>query len=411
MKIEIYIENNELDQTTANLFHESIICYKTGAYKASFIFSYVALLNETKTRVLKCGFLPDGLNKGEWDNMKEKLLNDDEWGSHMFTNLIGGRNIFDIKEQSKEQIKVFRTYRNACAHGKKEEIDDSTVNVLWNFIISHLNKFQINGSFNYLINKITDYLDFTKTPVDEPFDMIKREVISIVNQNNFDNFFCKLINIDSKIKQEPVLQSRIVNILIDLYSDDDLGGLIRGKLEQEDNKMILMNILRNSKSSPCARSLSQPALRSCWLSIDDLEAYAHFVCLILEEDMLSKTEYDDLINNIMENVSNDNLNIENPVTKKMLDLLKGMNIIDKIVEMVKESNFDMCNRNSGLFIHYLEDLVVVTDDKILISKLYDYSQSSSYEGHPNELVKATKQEIRRRPEIGVAISDNYAGLS
>lgn len=147
------------------LFKESIRTYNAEAYKASYLFSYLAFMNIIRDRVLKYSNIPSSFEKDrksederkkKWENKLEDLLDEEKWEQSLF-NLIKqqtDKNIFNLKTSVSASFEEKRILRNVAVHNKKRKIEDSTVNELWNLFEYSIEYFEINGSYQTWLDRL-----------------------------------------------------------------------------------------------------------------------------------------------------------------------------------------------------------------------------------------------------------------
>lgn len=163
-QFELWLSKNTIPLNSKNLFEESIMCYKVGAYRSSFIMSYIAFQNILKERILSAAFAPSNINN--WQTICNKLRDENAWDAEV-SNCVNKNNpsrIFMINDGIVKQYESWRTIRNDCAHGKTNSITFSHIDTFWIFIMSNLSKFVINGGGEGIMQLIKDFFDITITP-------------------------------------------------------------------------------------------------------------------------------------------------------------------------------------------------------------------------------------------------------
>lgn len=160
------INNNEAKQ----LFNEACLCYKVGAYRASFLMTYLGFQNILKERLLKFNVSPNGIPENMWERIKNDLLDDKKWDETVFdsVNRVKPSNPFLIDDDIRKQYDYFRCIRNDCAHAKSNIISYPHVESLWLFIQSNNNKFIVNGGVEGLLERISIHYNhiYTKPGTD-----------------------------------------------------------------------------------------------------------------------------------------------------------------------------------------------------------------------------------------------------
>lgn len=195
MKLEFqkWMETQGFSTDAKALFDEAIICYRVGAFRSAYLMSYVGFLIVIKERVLSSE-KPSFITEVQWENEVLKgLRNDDKWEEETM-NLLNKRSnqsrskYFLVNTHLLEDIDYFRRRRNDCAHAKNTKIDHSHVEVLWNFLQSHLSNFVINGGREGLLSKIEKHYDphYTRPKADPTY--LIEDISSVVDKNDIPNF-------------------------------------------------------------------------------------------------------------------------------------------------------------------------------------------------------------------------------
>ncbi|MDU1005454.1 hypothetical protein AB2T63_13195 [Clostridium butyricum] len=156
LEFEIWYYSKVTNREAIELFNESCICYKVGAYRAAFLMSYLGLQNVLKERLLKSDKPPQGINQSHWDRTLKDLSDDTKWDEAVFDNVNRTKpsNPFLIGDDIRKQYEYFRCIRNDCAHAKSNIIGSPHVESLWLFIQSNYNKFIVNGGRDGLLERI-----------------------------------------------------------------------------------------------------------------------------------------------------------------------------------------------------------------------------------------------------------------
>lgn len=200
MKLEIqkWINNQNFSEEVERLFEESIICYKTEAYRASLLFSYLGFMTIIKERILNSKE-PNGFVEQEWrNNYQRRLLNEDEWDKAIFQFTQQKHNnkiIFEVSEEIRHQVEYWKNRRNDCAHAKNQVIKNFHVESFWTFIYVNLPKFVVGGSYQSLINKIDKHFDTYQTPVSIGYSDLVKEIEHSVSLDRLFDFYQETENI------------------------------------------------------------------------------------------------------------------------------------------------------------------------------------------------------------------------
>lgn len=224
LKENCHIFDDNID--SLKLFEESIMCYKVGIYRSAFIMSYLALETILKFRMISLDSLPADYVQPEWDLIKSKLQDDNQWEAELFNRLILSKpdpnsgkvdkRIFRYRSHEPMIIalKNWRNIRNACAHFKHNTIDQSTVYSYWNFIMDEIDEFQIGGGMEHLEEEILKSLDISKSSEKESYN---KEVLRM-NRLMESTEICQLIGRIAK-KYDRLHEKRIEDNYFKLWKE------------------------------------------------------------------------------------------------------------------------------------------------------------------------------------------------
>ncbi|MDD3401840.1 MAG: hypothetical protein PHQ72_00590 [Hespellia sp.] len=183
------MNENSISEDAKNLFIESVLCYRIGAYRSAFIMSYIGLQNILKQRILDAVIIPDGINRSNWNTICSKLRDEDTW-DHEVSDAVkrtSPNKIFLIPASTVAIYEAFRCIRNTCAHGKAGIVSYFQVEHLWSFIQDNYTKFVINGSKQGIIQMIADHYNTSLTAVgSDPTYIINNIKIGIKNDEMND---------------------------------------------------------------------------------------------------------------------------------------------------------------------------------------------------------------------------------
>lgn len=180
------------------LYQESIKCYQVEAYRAAYLYSYLANHKYIANLALDYKAIPknfmancpeDDARVEKWQNIVEQLKNEDVWETTVTDKLIkvNGDNIFKLPPKIKDKYEHMKVLRNNSAHAKDRKISESTVLELWNDIEYIYPYFVINGTRDAWLDSLdrvsrytnnSDYLDelldeFSKFSKEIKIDIIK----------------------------------------------------------------------------------------------------------------------------------------------------------------------------------------------------------------------------------------------
>lgn len=191
------------------LYQESLKCYQVEAYKAAYIFSYLAnhkyiakiAIDYRGTPSNFMSSCPDqDIKEAQWEERIKSLQNEDEWEKTVNDILIQAKdtdNVFRLPNKIKQKCSQMRSLRNNAAHAKDRLISESTVLELWNDIEYVYPYFVINGTIDAWLDELDSVVKYSNNDSKYLDDLFYK----------FDNF-----SVDNK---KIVIKSIIKEYLID----------------------------------------------------------------------------------------------------------------------------------------------------------------------------------------------------
>jgi len=201
IRFESWYKNCAFSEDAENLFEESVLCYKVGAYKASFIMSYLGMQTVLRERLLNSHDKPDNIPENKWQKSMEELSNDNVWDNTVFdlVNRTQPDNPFLITDDIRVQYSYWRTIRNDCAHAKSNIVSHPHIEALWLFVEANLNKFVVNGGIAGLFEKIKRHYDLKYTPPNTDVLPLVNEIPHTMKKLEIPGFFA---NVDQYFEEE-----------------------------------------------------------------------------------------------------------------------------------------------------------------------------------------------------------------
>lgn len=245
LQIEHWIINNDFSESINVLFEDSVICYKSGANRASLLFSYLAFMTILKERIIG-GVKPNLFPQGEWDVLIRQLQNEDKWEATVFDATQQQEKIdqdsrsrtkdpiFNLNDNLRNQIKYWKDRRNDCAHYKDNIIDNFHIESFWAFVSSNLSKITIEGGMQSLLNKISKHFDPTFTPPDKDITPLIREVEFSVEKPQLKFFWEKLLNNGDWKYNLSERKQELIRISLEISNDFVNDSLISVVKENEN---------------------------------------------------------------------------------------------------------------------------------------------------------------------------------
>mgnify|MGYP007061781131 CR=1 FL=1 len=215
---EIWLLENDLQEN--ELFNQSLKCYRVEAYKAAFLYSYLALIDHVKELIINYKGIPknfkptqsDSKRKSKWKLKVQTLDNENTWEENTlnFIKENNPGNIFLIDDVIRNEFMQKKDIRNTCVHNKDREVTSTTVAELWNFIKYAYPLLVIDGSVDTLkdeYNKIVRFAgDEYNKKINKLYNFYKK--LTTKNKKEFFEFLLKDIEenindyIDSKYADE-----------------------------------------------------------------------------------------------------------------------------------------------------------------------------------------------------------------
>ncbi|HEP1704533.1 TPA: hypothetical protein VB684_001572, partial [Streptococcus pyogenes] len=191
------------------LYKESIKCYQVEAYKAAYIFSYLANHKFIAKLAIDYSGVPsnfmskcpdDEVRKSSWQKCVNSLKNEDEWEQTVNEKLIQAwedDNVFKLPFKIKEKYSHMRVLRNNAAHAKDCRISESTVLELWNEIEYIYPYFVINGTIDAWMEDLEKLVRYSNS--------------SIESQNQLQNKFGDFSTENKTLIVKKIIQKYLVD--------------------------------------------------------------------------------------------------------------------------------------------------------------------------------------------------------
>ncbi|MDG4850858.1 hypothetical protein, partial [Peribacillus frigoritolerans] len=215
-----WLEKQEMKDEAKDLFIESIKCYKTSAYRAALLFSFLGFQTVIKHRLLQSK-PPEKYQISEWGQIHKKLQNDDSWEKNVIEAIKDKKKpIFKLSEDIYEQYFYWKNRRNDCAHAKGNTISYPHVESFWLFIESNLSKFVVNGGSELIIQQITDYLNPSITPAGTDIKPIISQIPFAVELIDYKELLEKLLKLtnENKLPYTRTIPTPLASIWAEMFT-------------------------------------------------------------------------------------------------------------------------------------------------------------------------------------------------
>lgn len=175
-------------------FSESVLAFKTGAYRAALMFSYVGMGLCLRRRLLSAAN-PSGVPADQWTGIQRDLQDENKWDGIVFdcTQMRTPKDIFDVDDHLREEMKYWKNRRNDCAHFKRNEIGAPHVEAFWLDLQSSLGRWVPNGSRNDVLDRLVRHFDPNLTPPGADVMPIARMIPQAVAQPELESFFDEVV--------------------------------------------------------------------------------------------------------------------------------------------------------------------------------------------------------------------------
>lgn len=350
LDFEKYIETVVKSRDARELYNESIVCYKAGAYRASYLMSYLGFMESVRYKIMNSN-RPETYAQGEWQsNIINKINNEEEWEKRLSEILVLSKNnkpIFDITEGIKTQLYYWKDRRNDCAHFKENEISYSHIEAFWLFIRSNFEKLSVNGNVEDLLNKFKVHFDNSKTIPGTPYDNLIDECVRILDKKNTKIFIEKIFE---EFEKNSISDIDEIIYKILTKNDDTINNEIVNwtKLNKEKFKFKIINEYPELFNY---FDLSESDIRYFWY--EKLDTYyendLNLICYLIKKGAIREGEKEELLLKLLRNSCNKTI-IDNFECLREYGFFEyfGENAFGRI------GNFDWANSNRDIILFYID---------------------------------------------------------
>lgn len=188
LNIEIWAnDTNFLSENGYNLLNESIVCYKNGAYRSSFLTSYLSFMVTLKDRILDYKGCPENINIETW-NKTINDLNDDNLWEGCLIQLLG---------QEHPPAQEFSCKGKASVNGLLSEIKKTNQTDLINNFNNRIKEFEDNNLDD--VNEFTiSFHSIKKNGKESSISKSRRKTnifkLSVTDFSTYFNYFRSIRN-------------------------------------------------------------------------------------------------------------------------------------------------------------------------------------------------------------------------
>lgn len=199
----IWLNKHEdsFDEDCVGLFRDSYSCFKHELARPAFMLAYQGMMWHLRSVLLNSVKAPQGYVEGEWDAMKKKLRDDDQWDKKMFEYIqrVGENSgnkskgpVFPLKTDLREAFTHWKMLRNASAHYKEYDVHGAHVLAIYSFIEQYLETITVEGSALSLAQKIDDFLNPAITSPNADISPLIAKMDTMVRREELDEFLNKV---------------------------------------------------------------------------------------------------------------------------------------------------------------------------------------------------------------------------
>ncbi|QBP43169.1 hypothetical protein [Paenisporosarcina antarctica] len=402
IQFEDWSTQQDFSSRTSDLFKESILCYRSRAYKGALLFSFLSFQNIIMERILNAKIPPTALTyEKKWIEINSKLRDEDKSDGQVIESIIMQKpfDIFNLSEDTRNQYIYWKNRRNDCAHGKENKIDYSHIESFWLFIESNLEKFNVNGGVSHLIEKVKNHFDITRTPSDKnpsylikiiPEVMIPLELKDFL-ETTYENVISKKTfhyddaNVLTFYKELLNLKQEFLPYVLNYF---------------KENKSLLINLLAIETSLIYQFKTDPVFIRMVWKT-ELKNSFSHYriVVSLLRYKLIPKDQFEEFVIAITENNSDTffvDISAENQVEFNVLKesiFLKTVGDIAFHSDFPKINSFDWARENKNLLCHYLR---IYNFNEDVVRALYSTFSKPNY---PWQFGKTLVELFEQEPEL------------
>ncbi len=190
LEFEKWLTSQNISEAVEATFQEAVSCYKSGAYQAALLLSYVGFLSILRDRILSASTPPSGITDAVWNRIIDGVKDDDKWEGTVFdaAQRKNTKSVFDVSDDVRQQVLYWKNRRNDCAHSKRNKISNAHVEAFWQFIQSNLPKFVVRESRDSLLNRVRIHFDRSVTPAGKDCGYLVEQIPDAVEPDDIPSF-------------------------------------------------------------------------------------------------------------------------------------------------------------------------------------------------------------------------------
>jgi len=359
-----WIYTQSFSRHSLDLFEESILCYRSEAYKGALLFTFLGFQNIIRERVLNASLPSNAIGfESKWGEIQDRLRNEDQSDAEVIKCITMQKpfDIFSISDDLRNQYIYWKNRRNDCAHGKNNKIECSHVENFWLFIESNIINFNVNGSILYLLDEINKHFDISRTPVDTQPDYLIKKIPNSIKSHELLDFLTK---INQEIINKKTMPYEHLNVLIfyeNLFTlENEFLDVVRDFFKQ-DRKLLLKLLLR--EPSRIYHFKNDPEMiRQLWKKeFRNNVSFYEIVVKMLQFDLIPKEQISEFVSDTSSNIGDSYFSNFPQEREQELKIMKEKGFIKELGEIAFDSSFPKINsfnwarENKYLICHYLQE--------------------------------------------------------
>jgi hypothetical protein len=340
LKFEAWVEEQNFSEVTKDLFSEGATCYKSGAYRASLLLSFLGLQSMIKERVLE-PVLPKNYQPGEWKKKKRDVgltgsNSSDDWdkGIQELVKIKDPKKtIFGLNDDIHHQYFYWKDRRNDCAHARGNTMHSSHVESFWLFIQSNSHRFVVNGGHQYILDQLKEHYDKTITPPGQDPSYIVKNIANSIEKSEYESLFDEiksLINTPPKYDLYPA-----ISIWKSILKEQDTSQSAIEYLIKEENYELVRQIIKRDKELVSLFFNKPKFIRKLWTQFDDgFYDYDIFI-VMLRNNLIPKEQHIEAFRRMFDKVDSEKFSL-NPYLEKEQKLDEGTHMMLDTLGFFKE---------------------------------------------------------------------------
>ncbi|PQG98321.1 hypothetical protein CUS52_06755 [Enterococcus faecium] len=185
------ILNSPYFNKVSYLFEESFMTYSIGAYRSSYITSYVGFLQQIRQNIINYNENPyfsiiekkeneteekyKAKIENKWRGLNKNLIDVDKWENALISALNENTdtNILRLNDGDRTKLLYFKNIRNDAVHDKTNQITLAQLQSLWEFIIEYAHRTRIGENKESFLKNYQEITEWYKQSGDIPENRLR----------------------------------------------------------------------------------------------------------------------------------------------------------------------------------------------------------------------------------------------